>query len=71
MTGLDSGTGVIETISHEITELGLNIRSFNISGEDGFFEARISLLVRNTDQLYLAIQSLKNLAHVSTVSRVE
>ena len=71
MTGVDSGTGVIETISHEITELGLNIRSFNISGTDGFFEAKVSLLVRNTDQLYLAIQALKNLAHVSTVSRVE
>ncbi len=71
MTGVDGGTGVVETISHEMTELGLNIRSFNISGRDGFFTARVSLLVRNTDQLYLAIQSLKNLAYVSTVSRVE
>lgn len=71
MTGMDSGTGVIETISHEITEIGLNIRSFNISGEDGFFEAHVSLLVRNTDQLYLAIQQLKNLGYVSTVSRVD
>ncbi|OAV43787.1 bifunctional (p)ppGpp synthetase/guanosine-3',5'-bis(diphosphate) 3'-pyrophosphohydrolase [Lewinella sp. 4G2] len=70
LTGLDSGTGVIERISHEITELGLNIRSFNISGNDGFYEANVSLLVRNTDQLYLAMQSLKNLAYVSTVSRV-
>lgn len=71
MTGLDSGRGVIETISHEITELGLSIRSFNISGTDGYFEADLSLLVKNTDQLYLAIQSLKNLEHVSTVSRTE
>ena len=70
LTGIDSGTGVIERISHEITELGLNIRSFNISGNDGFYEANVSLLVRNTDQLYLAMQSLKNLAYVSTVSRV-
>jgi GTP pyrophosphokinase len=71
MTGLDSGKGVIETISHEITEMNLNIRSFSISGTDGFFEANISLLVKNTDQLYLAIQGLKNLDHISTVSRVE
>jgi len=71
MTGTDSGTGVIERITHEITEMDLSIRSFNISGNDGYFEANVSLLVKNTDQLYLAIQSLKNLEHVSTVSRVE
>ncbi|TXF91017.1 bifunctional (p)ppGpp synthetase/guanosine-3',5'-bis(diphosphate) 3'-pyrophosphohydrolase [Neolewinella aurantiaca] len=71
MTGTDSGTGVIETISREITGMDLNIRSFNISGQDGYFEANVSLLVKNTDQLYLAIQALKNLDHVSTVSRVE
>ena len=71
MTGVDSGTGVIENITHRISELDLNIRSFNITGTDGFFEADLSLLVRNTDQLYLAIQELKNLAYVSTVSRVE
>lgn len=71
LTGLDSGTGVIERISHEITEMDLNIRSFSINGNDGFFEARISLLVKNKDQLYLAMQGLKNLEHISTVSRVE
>lgn len=71
LTGLDSGTGVIERISHEITEMDLNIRSFSISGNDGYFEANISLLVKNVDQLYLAMQGLKNLEHISTVSRVE
>ncbi|MEM6771598.1 MAG: ACT domain-containing protein, partial [Bacteroidota bacterium] len=71
MTGLDSGKGVIETISHEIATMNLDIRSFNIAGEDGYFEANISLLVRNTDQLYLVIQALKNLEYVSTVSRIE
>lgn len=71
MTGTDSGTGVIERISHEITGMDLSIRSFSISGRDGYFEANVSLLVKNTDQLFLAIQGLKNLDHVSTVSRVE
>jgi GTP pyrophosphokinase len=71
MTGVDTGTGVIERISHEITEMDLNIRSFQISGTDGYYEANVSLLVKNTDQLYLTIKSLKNLAYVSTVSRVE
>ncbi len=71
LTGLDSGTGVIETISHEISHLDLNIRSFSITGQGGFFEATIGLLVRNTDQLHLAIRALKNLENVSTVSRIE
>lgn len=71
LTGLDSGKGVIERISHEIAEMDLNIRSFSIDGTDGFFEAKISVLVKNKDQLYLAIQGLKNLDHISTVSRIE
>ncbi|NJB86948.1 GTP pyrophosphokinase [Lewinella marina] len=71
LTGLDSGKGVIERISHEITHLDLDIRSFNIAAESGTFTARISLLVRNTDQLRLATRALQNLDNVSTVSRVE
>ena len=51
--------------------LDLNIRSFNISAKDGYFEANISLLVRNTDQLFLAMRGLQNLDNISTVSRVE
>lgn len=71
MTGIDSGKGVIENISHEIGELGLNIRSLNISGTGGFFEATISIFVINTDQLNLALRSLGNLENVSTVSRIQ
>ncbi len=73
ITGVDAGRGVIESLSHEISSLlQLNIRSFNIHAtEEGGFEARISLLVANTDQLYLAIKALKKLEHVSTVTRVE
>ena len=71
LTGLDSGKGVIETISHEITQMDLDIRSFQIAAESGTFTARISLLVRNTDQLRLASKALQNLDNVSTVSRVE
>ncbi len=71
LTGRDSGKGVIETISHEITQMDLDIRSFQIAAESGTFTARISLLVRNTDQLRLASRALQNLDNVSTVSRVE
>ncbi len=71
LTGLDSGKGVIETISHEIAQMDLDIRSFQIAAESGTFTARISLLVRNTDQLRRASRALQNLDNVSTVSRVE
>lgn len=70
LTGIDSGKGVIEKISHEIGQLDLSIRKLSISGNGGFFEALISIFVINTDQLNLAIRSLKNLDDVDTVSRV-
>ncbi|MEL7375689.1 MAG: RelA/SpoT family protein [Bacteroidota bacterium] len=71
LTGLDRGKGVIEELSHEISELGLSIRSMNISGEDGFFEAQLSLFVYNTDQLNLAMMRLKALDNVATVERLD
>lgn len=72
ITGIDAGPGVIEKVTHEISSLlGLNIRSFSMEGDGGYFEGKISLLVHNTDQLNLAIRSLQNLESVSTVSRME
>ncbi|MCB0548782.1 MAG: bifunctional (p)ppGpp synthetase/guanosine-3',5'-bis(diphosphate) 3'-pyrophosphohydrolase [Phaeodactylibacter sp.] len=72
ITGIDDGPGVIERLTNKIsTMLGLNIRSFNIAGDEGYFEGKVSLLVKNTDQLNLAIRALKNLDSVSTVTRVD
>lgn len=72
ITGIDDGPGVIERLTHEISSmLNLNIRSFSIAGDEGYFEGKISLLVRNTDQLTVAIRSLQNLEYVSTVTRIE
>lgn len=72
VTGIDDGPGIIERLTHEIsTKLGVNIRSFNIHGDEGYFEGKISLFVANTDQLNMAIRTLKNLRNVSTVSRIE
>ncbi|MEM1328740.1 MAG: HD domain-containing protein [Bacteroidota bacterium] len=72
ITGWDKGKGVIQRISEEIsTQLNLNIRSFSISGEEGVFEGYISLLVSNKDQLYLAMEALKKLDNISTVTRVD
>lgn len=72
ITGIDDGPGVIERLTHSIsTNLGLNIRSFSIEGNEGYFTGQISLLVKNTDQLYMAIQGLKNLDNISTVTRID
>jgi guanosine-3',5'-bis(diphosphate) 3'-pyrophosphohydrolase len=72
ITGIDDGPGVIERVTHEIsTLLGLNIRSFSMEGDGGYFEGKISLLVKNTDQLNVAIRSLQNLENISVVSRIE
>ena len=69
--GIDSGPGVIEQLMHNIsTGLGLNIRALTIEGEGGYYEAKLKIMVRNTDQLHLAIKSLENLDNVSTVTRV-
>jgi len=70
--GIDDGPGVIERLTHEISSnLGVNIRSFSIAGDQGYFEGKISLLVANKDQLNLAIKNLKNLENISSVMRIE
>ncbi len=71
VTGIDSGPGVIHQLTDKISSLGINIRSFSISGENGYFEGRIGLIVANTDQLNLAMRSLKSFDWVSNVSREE
>lgn len=72
ITGVDDGPGVIEKLTSTISSgMGINIRSFSISGDAGYFEGRMSLLVSNKDQLNLAIRNLQKLDNVSTVTRVE
>jgi len=72
ITGIDSGPGVIEQLTHRISSMmGLNIRSLSIEGDEGYFEGKVKLMVRNTDQLNMAIRSLQNLENISTVTRVK
>ena len=72
ITGVDDGPGVIERLTHNISSnLGLNIRSFYIDGNEGYFEGKVSLLVLNKDQLNIAIKALQNLSNISSVRRVE
>jgi GTP diphosphokinase / guanosine-3',5'-bis(diphosphate) 3'-diphosphatase len=70
--GVDTGVGVIEQISHVISSiLGLNIRRFSIEGDEGYFEADIKLVVAHTNQLNIAIEQLRNLENISSVTRLD
>jgi GTP diphosphokinase / guanosine-3',5'-bis(diphosphate) 3'-diphosphatase len=71
VTGIDSGPGVIQAITDRISSLGINIRSFSISGDAGYFEGRIGLVVSNTDQLQRVIMALKAFNGVSSVTRID
>lgn len=71
VTGIDAGPGVIQQLTDRISSLGINIRSFSISGEGGYFEGRISLVVSNIHQLNQAIMALKQFKFVANVSRME
>ncbi len=71
VTGIDDGPGVIARLSNEISKLGVNIRHFTISGDAGYFESVISILVQNTDQLNLIVQTLRKLKNITAVSRIE
>jgi guanosine-3',5'-bis(diphosphate) 3'-pyrophosphohydrolase len=70
--GIDEGVGVIERITKLISSrFGVNIKSFNIEGNEGTFEARISLVVSNKEHLNSIIKSLSELAGISHVKRAD
>lgn len=69
LIGVDSGVGVIQTISNSILKIGLNIKSFSIDGREGYFEGKIGLMVNNTEQLNFVIKTLSNLETISNVVR--
>ncbi|MEE9372565.1 MAG: RelA/SpoT family protein [Saprospiraceae bacterium] len=69
--GLDTGIGVIQSITNEISsKQGLNIKSFSIAGDEGVFEGSISLKVRNLDQLNKLIKKLKTIDGINSVNRI-
>ena len=71
INGTDDGPGIIQSITQNIYNLGLNIRSFYIDGNEGYFEGKIKLVVNNTHQLHLATMAIKNLPYVSSVVRTD
>jgi len=72
ITGIDTGPGVIERLTNKISSsLGLNIRSFSIEGNEGYFEGKISLIVANLNQINQAITALKSMEGISSVTRID
>ncbi len=70
--GIDSGPGVIKNIIFKLSEeIGINIRSFNITGEEGYFEGRISVFVKNNNQVFFIIKKLKEIDGINTVERID
>ncbi len=71
ITGVDSGIGVIQMIANALsTQLGINIRSFNIKGNEGVFEAEVGIMVLNKDQLNVVLKTIKELQGIQIVERV-
>lgn len=71
VTGTDIGPGVIHQLTDRLYGLGINLRSFSIDGNGGYFEGKISMVVRNTDELNRAMNALKTFSWVSNVVRQE
>ncbi len=71
ITGIDSGPGVIQTLTNELSNnQNINIRAFSIQGEEGVYQGKVKIAVRDKDQLNLIIKSLKKLENISTVERI-
>ena len=71
INGIDFGSGVISQLTNTLADLGINIRSFSISGEGGYFEGRVSMVVANTDHLQQALLALKKFDWVNSASRAD
>lgn len=69
--GIDVGSGVISQLTNTLADLGINIRSFSISGDAGYFEGRVTMVVINTDHLQRALLALREYDWVSSVQRAD
>ncbi len=70
ITGVDTGPGVIQNLTNVLSNnMGVNIKSFSISGEEGIFEGRIKIIVDDKDQLNAVIKRIKAIDSISTIDR--
>lgn len=70
--GVDSGQGVIKSIVDKLSDdIGVNIRTFSINGEEGYYEGKISVFVKNNNQVNLIVRKLKEIDGINSVERIE
>jgi GTP diphosphokinase / guanosine-3',5'-bis(diphosphate) 3'-diphosphatase len=71
ITGIDA-IGVVQQLTNTITtKLRLNMRSISMTGNAGFYEGRIAILVNNKDQLDFVLKVLKKENGVNSVVRMK
>ena len=71
VTGIDSGPGVIKAITDLLSSnLNIDIRSMNISGDQGYFVAELKIVVLNKDQLNMVIKALNDMEEIGSVERL-
>jgi len=71
ITGIDSGIGVIQAITDKLaSELKIDIRSLNISGDQGTFIADLQIIVINKDHLNQVKKALLEMPQVSHIERI-
>lgn len=63
--------GILVDLSKVITEeLGINIREMNIQSHDGIFEGKISVYVKDIENLNALIDNVKNIKGIELVKRI-
>ncbi len=71
VTGADD-IGIVTNISQVVSkEMGLKMRSINVSSQEGVFEGTLSVFVSNKQLLTTLIKKIKNIKGVYSVSRVD
>ena len=70
ITGIDTGPGVIQRLSNEISNnLGINMKSFHISSDEGVFEGNVKIVVKDNNQIEEVISHLSEMEGVTAVER--
>ena len=69
LQGIDN-LGLVSEITKEISSnLGVNMKNLNFDSSDGIFNGRITLVVKNNNNLNTIIQRLKKINGIDKVSR--
>ena len=70
MSGVDE-SGIVNNVTRIISSnIGVNLHSINISGNEGVFDGKISLSVKNSAQLNKLIKRIQKVEGVKKVERV-